>query len=682
MKSYHHTQFRLYSKWALLFFMFGALAACSSASPAFTNPPVSSIRVVMDNNYPPYAFLDEHGNAQGISVDQWKLWEQHTGVKVEISAIAWEDALSGMKSGKFDVIDTIFYTDERAKIYAFTDAYAQIDVPIFFQNNISGIADAGDLRGFRVAVKTGDSDAEFLTNAGITDLAYYGSYEEIIQAVNKKEETIFVIDQPPGLYFLYKYGLQDQFNHSAPLFSGAFHRAVKKGDTALLNLVVSGFADISKSEYQKIDNRWFGIRQNNILREYAPYLGVGATVILLVILTLIVFNRTLQNRVQQRTRELNQTFSNLQKSERRYREIFNAAREAIFIHAAPGGELLHVNESMLQMYGYTSEEEVLAGNVGDLSVNEPPYTQLAAQEKMRKALEEGPQVFEWLAKKKTGESFWVEVSLKSSEIGGEGQILAVVRDMTERKRAEEEIHKLNADLEKRVRDRTAQLAAANKELEAFSYSISHDLRAPLRGIDGWSQALLEDYHDKLDEQGRRYIDLVRSEAQRMGHLIEDMLQLSRLTRAEMHKEQVDLSALARAIIERLKKEDHLRQVEFKVQENLTAKGDAHLLESVLTNLLSNAFKFTGKCADARVEFGQTETEGQRVFFVRDNGAGFDMAYSQKLFGAFQRMHKAAEYSGTGIGLATVQRIIRRHGGKVWAEAKVNEGATFYFIIPE
>ena len=358
------------------------LASYSKASPAIDNRPPSSIRVVMDNNYPPYIFLDEQGNAQGILVDQWSLWEKRTGVKVELSAIPWEEAVSGMQAGKFDVIDTIFYTDERAQIYDFTDPYARIDVSIFFHNNISGVADAGDLRGFRVAVKTGDADAEYLTKAGITDLVYYNSYEEIIQAAERKEETIFVIDQPPGLYFLYKYGLQDQFNYSAPLFSGEFHRAVKKGDTALLNLVTSGFASISKSEYQAIDNRWLGIQQNNKWQIFMPYLNIGILVVLLIILTLIVFTRTLQKRVNQRTQELNQALSSLQKSERKYREIFNATTEAIFIHAVPGGQLLHVNESMLQMYGYETEEEVLSVNVGDLSVNQPPYTQLEALEKM------------------------------------------------------------------------------------------------------------------------------------------------------------------------------------------------------------------------------------------------------------------------------------------------------------
>ena len=238
----------------------------------------------------------------------------------------------------------------------------------------------------------------------------------------------------------------------------------------------------------------------------------------------------------------------------------------------------------------------------------------------------------------------------------------ISRDITGRKRNEEALRK------------------ARDELEAFSYSVSHDLRAPLRGIDGWSLALLEDYGGRLDEQGQEYIKRVRAEAQHMDQLIDDLLQLSRITRAEMHSDRVDLSASARSIAARLQEGEPQRRVEFIIQDGLSTMGDAHLLDVMLTNLLSNAFKFTGKVADARIEFGQMDMEGQRVFFVRDNGAGFDMAYAKKLFGAFQRMHKASEFPGTGIGLATVQRIINRHGGSVWAESVVNQGATFFFTL--
>ena len=236
------------------------------------------------------------------------------------------------------------------------------------------------------------------------------------------------------------------------------------------------------------------------------------------------------------------------------------------------------------------------------------------------------------------------------------------------------------NLEQRVEERTRELAATNKELEAFSYSVSHDLRAPLRAIDGFSQALLEDYSPQLDSIGQAHLDRVRRAAQRMSTLIDDMLSLSRVTRSPIQRSPLDLSGIARSVAEELRQAEPSRNVEFVIEDGLMVTGDSHLLRAALENLLRNSWKYTSNHASAKIEFGRMQSNGKSPYFVRDDGAGFDPRYSSRLFGAFQRLHTEAEFAGTGVGLATVQRIVHRHGGEIWAEGAVEKGATFYFTL--
>jgi len=303
-----------------------------------------------------------------------------------------------------------------------------------------------------------------------------------------------------------------------------------------------------------------------------------------------------------------------------------------------------------------------------------------ALEKINAALRGQPQHFEWKHLRYDGTLVDAEISLNALNDMGKYHIQAICRDITERKKVEEELKKYHNHLEELVHERTIKLEASNKELEAFSYSASHDLRAPLRTIEGFSQALLEDCEDKLDIQGKDYLIRIRTATRHMAELIEDLLQLSRITRAEMNIENVDLTRIARSVIDELQKSQPQRHVEIRIADGMEETADLKLMRIVLENLLGNAWKFTAKKAQAVIEFGFMKEGDRKAYFIRDNGVGFDMAYADKLFAPFQRLHTDDEFPGTGIGLATVQRIINRHGGTVWTEGQTDKGATFYFCL--
>ncbi len=290
--------------------------------------------------------------------------------------------------------------------------------------------------------------------------------------------------------------------------------------------------------------------------------------------------------------------------------------------------------------------------------------------------------FELMAGDNTKKYVWVQGDVKMDDRGSPVGLWGTVQDITEKKKVEKELEKHKHHLEELVDQKTRQLKAANKELEAFSFSVSHDLRAPLRSMEGFSQILLSKYSDKINSEVRDYLNRIRNSSRQMSQLIDDLLQLARITRKEVKKEKVNLSKLAKEEISRIRQQDKRRKADISIQEQVFAFGDRTLIRIALYNLLDNAWKFTGPRETACIEFGSSDGGQDEIYFVKDNGVGFDEKYKGKLFGAFQRLHSESEFPGTGIGLATVQRIIHKHEGEIWAESKLGKGATFYFTIPK
>lgn len=413
--------------------IFGSfLVACSPGAKSEIPPSrqaVRSIRVVSDDNYPPYSFLGKDGKLQGILVDQWRLWEKKTGVKVALKGMDWSMALAKMEAGEFDVIDTIFFNESRAEKYDFTKPYSTINVPIYFNNKISGITGPESIKGFQVAVKAGDAVVDVLKEKGIENLIEFPSYESIIQAAKNDEIVIFAVDEPPAEYFLYLYGIQDRFNKTTPLYSGQFHRAVKKGDTEILQLVQTGFDQISEQEYKAIDNYWFGTSLINT--SDLKLAGIIGGVILAILLVLVAWNRTLQYQVGKKTKELNQ-------QESLFRQLAENIDEVFYMRDRKSWRTIYANPTFETIWQRKCEE--LYANPGIIIDSIHPED----RERVRKAQKDlqvsGKDYDEtYRIIRPDGSMRWIKAQMYPvcNEKGAVERFAGVAEDITERMQAEE-----------------------------------------------------------------------------------------------------------------------------------------------------------------------------------------------------------------------------------------------------
>ena len=775
-----------------LFLATAPLMARAAETPA-------SITVVTDDNYPPYVFRSYDGTLHGILKDYWDLWSEKTGIKVNLRAMDWAKALTVMATGEADVIDTIFETAERRSLYDFSAPYVTIDVPIFFHKSISGISDVDTLRGFTIGVKDGDACVSWLEERGLTTLKRYSSYEVMVEAASNQDIRIFCLDQPPATYLLIRKGLDSEFRHTPPLYSGQFHWAVRKGDQPTYKIVADGFARISQDERQRVWSKWQGTSLSQqdhraldlvtlgleIAAGGALILGIWAWILrrqvreragklvvtlealsqsdkhyreLLSLTPVGVFETSPQGactfvnerwfditgwpkdymhdvpwhvivapedrpdilhrwtdaaresrpfqaefRIQAQNRpiawilgQLSPRFDEqgrllghigtitdisaakaaeaaLAVSESRFRTIFDNINDAIFIHALDTGTILAVNQRMVEMYGYDQPSDVIGLAAGGLSEGVPPYDGDAAMGWLVKARAGEPQLFEWRARTRNNQLFWVEVNLRRASIGADQDvILVVVRDISERKQAELVLT-----------ERTEALERSNADLEQFAYVASHDLREPLRMISSYMALLERRYGDRLEKDGHEFIAFAKEGAVRMDRLVQDLLEFSRVGRVADPPVATPLDMVLTNVLKVLATiiRDAGARIEIPTPlPTVLCSGNEIFL--LFQNLISNAIKFRapGRAPVVRITAERQNTGW--LFAVADNGIGIDSNYYDRIFKIFQRLHTRDKYEGTGIGLSICKKIVERHGGRIWVTSVSDEGTTFCFTLPD
>ena len=636
-----------------------------------------------DPNWLPYEAFDSEGHYIGIVSQHLGLIAKSTGIKFSMSpSKTWTESTEKAKNGLVDILSETDDSDLKSHL-VFTDPYLSNPIVIAMhlrENYVEGINSIRNQNiavikdyGYVSKIRRKYPDINFTT---VQDIQHG------LIAVSTGEVDALLCTLALCSYTIADLGLNNVKITGKTEFDTKLALGVQKNLPELVSILNKAIKNISHGQQQAILDGW--IKQKYI--ETTDYtLAYQVTAVAFILLGIFAYwNRRL-------SREINLRVST--------EEELGAAQEVLRL--SQQRLLLHREHTPLAVIEWNTDFEVLSWNPAAQRIFGFTKEEILGQHVTKHILPENARdtvdrVWKDLlenrgGRRSTNENItrdgrtilceWYNTPLVDPN-GNVIGITSLVDDITERKRVEQELEQHRHHLEAMVAERTAALEEANKGLESFSYSVSHDLRAPLRSIDGFSHSLLEDYAEQLDDTGKDYLQRVRNSAQRMGRLIDAMLLLSRVMRRKIKQENIDLGAMAQAAIRKLRDYEPQRKVEVDIAPGLHGWGDAHLIEIVLDNLLGNAWKYTGKTDKPRIAFGSTNDNGKIIYHVRDNGVGFDMDYADKLFESFQRLHKADEFEGTGIGLATVARIIRRHNGRVWAESEVGQGATFYFTLGE
>jgi len=638
---------------------------------------IQTIIVVSDDNYPPYIFRDFNGDIQGILVDEWKLWENKTGLKVNLIATDWGKAQEYLFKGQADVIDTIFFTEKRAMQYDFTKPYATIDVPVFFHKNLGGIVDIASLKGFTIGVKKGDACIEVFKKHGITSLQEYDSYEAIVKAAKDRQIKVFSIDKPPALYYLYKMNFEDEFRYSLNLYTGKFHRAVIKGRTDILKIVEDGFSLITKKEHDAIEKKWTG----ELLTRpaYLRYVLFSFLFAGLLFLMLVFLNITLRRKVRSKTSELQDLINQLKKSENQFRNLFNSITDLIYTQDMEG-RFISANPALHRLFGYDMDE-FIGHSAADFM--EPKFQSDFASRYLEmiknQKFHEGISCYV----KKNKEKIYIEYrsSLVKPADGGDSYISGIGRDVTEKILSKKKV----AQLQKQV----AQ-AQKMESIGTLAGGIAHDFNNILFPILGYAEMLLEDIPE--DSPFKDSLKGIYTSALRAKGLVKQILTFSRQDTNELK-----LMKMQPIIKEALKLIRSTIPTTIEIIQDINPdcgviKADPTQIHQIVMNLATNAYhamEETGgelKVSLKEVEFKTLDLIHPNMqpgvyvcLVVADTGVGMDKNLTDKIFDPF--FTTKAIGKGTGMGLSVVHGIVNAMEGAIQVYSEPEKGTEFHVYLP-
>ena len=667
-------------------FLVVLLLASAPASMAGQSAP---LRVVLDDSYPPYIFRDAQGEVQGILKDLWSLWSQRTGVAIDFQATDWGRAQALMRDGKADVIDTLFETEARRKVFDFSAPYARIAVPIYFHRSIGGITDAASLRGFTVGVKEGDACIDFLRGKGIDQFHYYPRYESLVKAAGRGEVRVLCIDEPPAAYYFNREGTAEQFRQTEPLYVGEFHWAIAKGNDDLMQRLSAGFASISPAERREIELRWLGrgvSQESGLVSHYALPVLLG---IALLLALLAGWTWALQRKVKEKTADLEEAMEALRESEQHFRTLANGGAALIW---TSGLDKLcnYFNEPWLRFTGRTLGQEW--GNGWTEGVHPDDYarclqTYVAAFDQRQ------PFCMNYRLRCASGDYRWLRDE-GNPRYDSRGEFLGYIGycyDISEQKANEDELAIYRRNLERLVDERTAALGRAKEAAEtanvaksAFLANMSHEIRTPLNAITGMAHLVRR---EGVSPSQEKWLDKLEMASRHLLEMINAILELSKIEagKFDLEEREVRIDRLLGNVSSVVVDRASAKGLDFVTEAgNVDSRllGDQVRLQQALLNYVGNAIKFTdhGRVAVRVSVKEEDETSVLLLFEVVDSGIGVSPDVLAKLFTPFEQADNSPtrRYGGTGLGLAITRRLAQLMGGDAGAASVPGKGSVFWF----